>query len=123
MYISMAEDYQRTNMFKQYQSMRRSAQEGTESEPNHQGKVRVRGTFPNAIVTKEQDNETNSDPWYNVTLKYHLGEEKLYQANKTTLVKSVEVPTPLQDYKMRMGGRKSRRGSRKSRRRSRRSRK
>ena len=113
--MSLSEDYQR---------MRRSAQEGTPSEPNQQGKVRVRGTFPNAIVTKENDDETNDDPWYNVTMnyKYHLGEENLYESDKKTLVAPVKVPTPLQDYKMRMGGRKSRRGKRglrKSRRKSR----
>ena len=123
--MSLSEDYQR---------MRRSAQEGTESEPNHQGKVRVRGTFPNAIVTKEIDDSTNGDPWYNVTMnyKYHLGEEKLYEPDKKTLVAPVKVPNELRDIEnviptgskieRVLGGarnsRRRKRGSRKSRRRS-----
>ena len=111
-----------------------------ELDPNYQGKQRVQAAFPNAIVTKEIDTSSNADPWYDITLKYHLGEENLYEANKTTLkyhlgeenlyeadkttlIAHVNVPDELRDYKMRMGGRKSRRGSRKSRRRSRRSRK
>lgn len=97
--------------------------DGKELDPNYQGKRRVQAAFPNAIVTKEIDTSSNADPWYDITLKYHLGEENLYEANKTTLIAHVNVPDELRDYKMRMGGRKSRRGSRKSRRRSRRSRK
>ena len=135
--MSSFDHYERERNVEEYQRMRRAVQEGTTIEPNHQGKQRVRGAFPNAVVTKEKDNETNSDPWYDITMKYkyHLGEENLYEPDKTTLVAPVKVPHELKDdieFKMspterHLGGaRKSRRrkrGSRTSRRRSRRARK
>jgi hypothetical protein len=95
-------------------------------ESNTQGKARVQGAFPGAIIKKEQDSSSNDDPWYDITLKYHIGEENLYEPDKTTLVAHVEIPQKLKDYKLWLGGRKSRRGkrgSRTSRRRSRRARK
>lgn len=88
-----------------------------EFESNSQGKARVQGAFPTAVVKKVIDDNTSSDPWYDVTIQskqymYDILTQKLYQPDKTTIVAHVPIPTELQDYKMRMGGRKSRRGKR-----------